>query len=95
MLCEKCLKYLSQKIQPDDLKVLVHLNTIEANLPQFSLSRQTVQEETELSIHISSGCLQRLETLDLIGVARIKKSKKYYISSNGIKVLSIFEESIK
>lgn len=95
MICSNCLEYLINKLGQHDLIVLEYLKDNGAVTPQFSLSRKTIQDNTELSIHITVGCLHRLGMLDLIGEARHSRATKYHITEKGINALLIIENKIQ
>lgn len=94
MVCSNCLEYLVNKLRENDLIVLEYLKGKGAVTPQFSLSRKTIQDENELSIHITVGSLHRLSILDFIGEARSSRATKYHITEKGINAISIIENKI-
>lgn len=94
-MCKQCTEYFVNKLQQSDLIVLEYLKQNGAVTPQFSLSRQTIQDENDLTIHIAVSCLHRLSLLDMIGEARSNRATKYHITELGINALSIIENRVK
>lgn len=94
MLCEGCLDKFVDKLLQEDIKVLEYLEKSNAAIPQCSISRSKIKEETKLSVYKCYTSLDRLECLDMVGQQSRSKSNKYFITNSGKYALASIDKKM-
>lgn len=98
MYCKDCLKIILQKLNSNDIVILEFLANENATIPQCSLSWAAVCEKIIDGESMSSNnvytSLKRLNIFGLVETQKWTRKNKYYITTDGINILSLVQNKI-
>jgi hypothetical protein len=98
MYCSGCLKQMLQKLNDNDVILLEYLNNENANIPQCSLSWQTIEEyykdNDKITPHIIYTSMKRLNIFGFVETQKWTRKNKFYITQDGIKLLEIIQQNL-
>lgn len=98
MYCEDCLKIILQKLNSNDIVILEFLANENATIPQCSLSWTSICEKiTEVENMSSNNVYTSLKRLNIFGFVETQKwtrKNKYYITTDGINILSLVQNNL-
>ena len=99
MYCKSCLKFILEKLNSNDIIILEKLYNENSTIPQCSLSFDTIKEkimnDNSISQHNVYTSLKRLNIFGFVETQRWTRKNKYYITQDGINILSIIQGNIK
>lgn len=95
-MCEDCLKAVMGRLMKEDLLILNHMKKIKCRNNQMSLDKLKIITEVKngLTDFKTTLALTRLEVTGLITPVYIGRSKRYYLSDEGIQLLELYTKSI-
>lgn len=96
-MCEDCLKVIMSRLMKEDILILNHMKKIKCINNQLSLDKLKIITEVKqgLTDFKATLALTRLEVTGLITPIFIGRSKRYYLSDLGARLLELYAESIK
>lgn len=94
MFCNCCLDKIIDKLLQNEIEVLEYLLSENALIPQCSLSRSTIKENTGLSEYKCYTSLDRLECYSMVGQQGRSKSNRYYITESGKYALEMIDKKM-
>jgi NADPH-dependent 7-cyano-7-deazaguanine reductase QueF-like protein len=94
VFCENCLGIFSNKLLPNEIRVLEYLRFRGATISQCAISRTVIRDELGLTTHKCFTSLDRLECYDFVMQPTKSKSNKYYVTSFGETALINIEKKI-
>lgn len=95
MFCSECSRGLAGILGNNEVIVLSVLSAEGSNKTQLALSREEIMTKGDLTIFKMSQSITRLEFVGLIKQPYVSgKSKRYYITPEGEKVLGIIERTV-
>lgn len=98
MYCQSCLKFILEKLNSNDIIVLERLYNENACLPQCSLSSDVLQEtisDNSISKYNIYTSIKRLNIFGFVETQKWTRKNKYYITKDGINILSILQGNLK
>lgn len=94
MFCNSCLDKIIDKLLQNEIEVLEYLLNEGATIPQCSISRSTIKNNTSLSEYKCYTSLDRLECYGMVGQQSRSKSNKYYITESGKYALNMIDKKM-
>ena len=98
MYCMSCLKQMLQKLNDNDIILLEHFMNENANIPQCSLSYNTVIKQFEdnesITPHIVYTSINRLNVFGFVETQKWTRKNKFYITQDGIQLLELMKQNI-
>ena len=98
MYCNNCLKQMLQKLNDNDIILLEHLMKENANIPQCSLSYNTLidqyKDNNSITPHIIYTSIKRLNIFGFVETQKWTRKNKFYITPDGIQLLKLLQQNL-